>query len=193
MTGDEIVTEVRLNFGEDTALTLTDADIQGWVNTALFELYELLPVPELEVLAETATVTLTDGKGPLPADLDHMLSVQVGDAPAHMVSTAVPSLVDVNPYMTPYVFVAATDGETLWVRGFTEPAAATVTFIAPPDRITNFTASVILPKWHPAIVLFTTALAYAQEEDKGQAQHYRNEALALINRTFTAPEQEGQA
>lgn len=193
MTGDEIVTEVRLNFGEDTALTLTDADIQGWVNTALFELYELLPVPELEVLAETDTVTLTDGKGPLPADLDHMLSVQVEDAPAHMVPTEVPSLVDVNPYMTPYVFVAATDGETLWVRGFTEPAEATVTFIAPPDRITDFTQQAILPKWHPAIVLFTTALAYAQEEDKGQAQHYRNEALALINRTFTAPEQEGQA
>lgn len=192
MTGDQILAEVRLNFGEATALTLTDADIQGWINTALFELYELLPLAELEVLAETATVALTNGKGPLPADLDHLLSVQVGDSAAQLVPTEVPALVDVNPYMTPYVFVAATDGETLWIRGFTEPATADVTFIAPPDRITDFTASVILPKWHPVVVLFATGFAYAQEEDKGQAQHYRNEALALINRTYTAPEQEAQ-
>ena len=190
MTGNDIIAEARLNFGEPTALTLTDTDFQKWVNTALFELYELLNLSELEVLAETSTVTLTDGKGPLPADLDHMLSVQVANTPVHILGMDAPSVIDQNPYMAPYVFIGTTDGETLWIRGVTEPATADVTYIAPPDRITDFDQTVVLPKWHPVIVLFTTAFAYAQEEDKGQAQHYRNEALALINRTYTAPEQE---
>lgn len=190
MTGNEIIAEARLNFGEVTALTLSDADFEGWVNTALFELYELLNLSELEVLAQTSAVTLTSGKGPLPPDLDHLLSVQVDGAPAHLLGLEVPSIVDANPYLQPYAFVATHDGETLWVRGAGSPASADVTYVAPPDRITDFTQAVVLPKWHPVIVLLTTALAYAQEEDKGQAQHYRNEALALVNRTYTAPEQE---
>lgn len=191
MNGTEIIAEARLNFGEASALTLTDIDFQRWVNTALRQLYSILPLAELEVLAKTSTVTLTNGRGPLPASLDHPLSVTIAAVPAQLVPLEVIQAIDVSPYSTPPGGVWATDGETLWVRNsLGMPAAAEITYIEPPATITNFALPVVLPKWHAALVLFVTAFAYAQEEDKGQAQHYRNEALALVNRTFTAPEQE---
>lgn len=194
MIANDIIAESQLNFGETTALTLTAADWQRWVNTALKELYSLLPRPELEVLAQTAPVTLTAGKGSLPADLDHLLGVEVSGLPAIEVPPVSIEIIDGNTYLLPSRAVWATDGEHLWVRkALSTPTTATVTYIAPPAPVTVWTAEVVLPKWHPALVLFTTAFAYAQEEDKGQAQHYRNEALALINRTATAPEQEALA
>lgn len=193
MTGDEIVAEARLNFGELTALTIQDADLERWVNTALREVYSLLPVTELEVLAETSAVALTSGKGDLPAELDHLLSVAVNGTPAHPVPLEAVQAMDSNPYLAPYVPVFTQDGEALWAREQAgSPASVDVTFIKPPAEVSNFASEVVLPKWHAAVVLLVTALAYAQEEDKGQAQHYRNEALALINRGqgVTAPEQE---
>jgi hypothetical protein len=189
MTGNDIIAEARRNFGETTTLTLTDVDFQRWVNTALRNLYALLPLPELEVLAQESTVPLVAGRGPLPATLDHMLSVMVDGVPAEIVPMNTVQVIDRNPFFDTFVPIATTDGENLWVRPATAPAAD-ITYIAPPPAITNFSAPVVLPKWTSALVLFTTAFAYAQEEDKGQAQHYRNEALALINRTYTAPEQE---
>lgn len=191
MTGDQILTEARVNFGELSALTLTDANLKAYVNTALLELYVLLPVAELEVLAVDTTVALTAGKGKLPTTHDHLLSVAVAGVVAQSVPVDVISTID-SPFFETFVPVAASDGENLWVR----PASNTsciVTEIVPPTAITNFALAVILPKWHAVLVLLTTALAYAQEEDAGQAQHYRNEALALINRTFTAPEQEARS
>lgn len=192
MTGDEIIAEARTNFGETTELTVLTTTFENYVNTALRELYSLLSIAELEVLAQDSTVTVTAGKGPLPAELDHMLSVSVGGAPAQMVPIDVISTIDRSAFFETFVPVAASDGETLWVRP-SATASAVVTHIDPPATITDFTADVALPKWHAALVLFVTAFAYAQEEDKGQAQHYRNEALSLINRTSTAPEQEALA
>jgi hypothetical protein len=192
VTGDEIIQEARLNFGEKAALTLADTDLKQWVNTALRELYSLLSLADLEVLAKTAAVALTAEKGPLPATLDHLLSISSAGAPVPLVDPGIITATDMSPYHRPAFTLAATDGETLWVR---TPVGVTatgvdVTYIEPPAAITDFALPVVLPKWHAVLVLFVTALAYAQEEDKGQAQHYRNEALALINRTFTAPEQE---
>lgn len=182
MTGDEMIVEARTNFGERTALTLTNAEFQAWVNTALREVYNLLPVPELEVLAQTATVTLTGGIGPLPAALDHLLSVHVDDVPCQLVINDDVGVIDANPFMTPYVPVATTDGEDLWVRHTFPVPSAQVTFIQPPAKITNFTSEIVLPKWHAAMVLFISGFAYAAEEDIGQAQHFRNTALALLGR-----------
>lgn len=191
LTGTEVIAEARRNFGETTALTLQDTDFQRWVNTALRELYEILPLPELVVLAETSPVTLIAGKGDLPSTLDHLLGVEVGGVSAIEAPRGAVEAIDANPYFVPFRHVFASDGEHLWVRGPSTPATVDVTFIQPPAKITDLAAAVVLPKWHAPLVLLVTALAYAQEEDKGQAQHYRNEALALINRTFTAPEQEG--
>lgn len=191
MTGTEIIAQARLNFGETTALTLQDVDFEGWLATALGELYELLPADELLPLAETTSVPLdATGNGTLPADLDRLLSAAQGGTPITEVTTAWVQAIDVNPFYAPVQRVFATDGENLWVRGPEVGVAVDVTHIDPPAAPTLLGSEVVLPKWHPALVLFVTAFAYAQEEDKGQAQHYRNEALALINRTSVAPEQE---
>lgn len=193
MTGDDIIAEARRNFGETTALTLTDPDFQRWVNTAQREVYSLLPLNEVDVLAETTTVTLTSGKGDLPPTLDRLLSVTVADVPAYPVPLETIQAFDASPYFTPYAPAFTQDGESIWARSAAgNPTSVTVTHVDPPAEITDFTAEVALPKWHAVIVLLVTALAYAQEEDKGQAQHYRNEALALVNRGqgATVPEQE---
>ncbi len=189
MTGDQIRAEARANFGEPTAVSLADATVNSYINTALRELYNLLPLAELEVLAVDTTVALSAGKGKLPVKHDHLLAVSVAGVGAQVVPLDVISTIDRSAFFETFVPVAASDGENLWVRP-TSHANCIVTEILPPADITDFTLAVILPKWHAVLVLFTTAFAYAQEEDKGQAQHYRNEALALINRTFTAPEQE---
>lgn len=189
MTGNEIIAEARTNFGERTALMFSDAEFEAWLNSAVRETYNLLPLAELEVLAETATVTLTDGVGPLPATLDHLLSVQVDNVPCQLVITDDVGVIDANPFMTPYVPVATADGEDLWVRHTFPVPSAQVTFIQPPSTITDFTAEVVLPKWHAAMVLFVTGFAYAAEEDIGQAQHYRNTALALIGRGSEAQQE----
>jgi len=187
MKGTEIITEARLNFGEKEALSIEDADLEQWVNTALGELYALLPMPELMTLSQTTSVPLNGGRGEIPEGLDHLLNVDVGDVSALEVSLNTVSTIQTNPFLEPYGPVYATDTHSIWIEGADGATSAELVHIDPPARITDFEQDVVLPKWHAALVLFTTAFAYAQEEDKGQAQHYRNEALALINRTTTAP------
>lgn len=194
MNVGEIVSEARSNFGETDALTLTDAQFLEWVNTALYETYTILPELELvPELGETHELTLTDGRGTLPDDVDVLVTVRVGGVPSQQMPPTAFDRMDRNPFLAPLGPVYATDGRFLWVRdsGGSLPSSVDLTIIRPPARVTEDSDEPALPKWHGVIVLFVTAFAYAQEEDKGQAQHYRNEALALLGRgAAEVPEQE---
>lgn len=90
MTGDEIVALVRDNFGEQTAATVQDAEIQSWINAAIQELYTTLPPGELRDTIADSSVTITSGEGTIPSAADKILSVKAaapgeitaaGDAP----------------------------------------------------------------------------------------------------------------
>lgn len=194
MNVEEIIRQARVNFGETDPLTITDDAIIDWINTSLDTVYGLLPQGELiPELSETYPLSLTDGSGELPEDLDVLLSVRVDGSYAMEVSKEAIDRIDHNPFLAPLGPVFYTDGRDLVVRedAGTVPSSVDLSIIRPPSHVTETTDEPALAKWHPAIVLLVTARAYGQEEDQRQAMHYRNEALALLGRgNPETPEQE---
>lgn len=174
MTGDEIIALARANFGEETALTVSEQTSEDFVNAALQELYNDLPVERLKNLLTESTVTMASNKGPIDNAWDQVIEVYVDDLPAVMVPRDVIQNADHNSLFAPPIAICHVDNSHVWVR---PSGTVKIVHLDPPDAISDFTAEVtdFSELWHSAIAMLVTSYMYAQEEDSTQAQHYRSE------------------
>lgn len=191
MTGDEVVDQARVLFAERTALTLTNTEIQAFVNEALLELYRILSAEQNRYAVIEDTVILTSGKGALPIEWDRLLEVSDATGPITMVAqTTIANIDRLGSFFQPETPVWYYDGEHLHVRP-ADLGEVLVLHTAPPPRISNFANEIAdLPEhYQPVLVPLTVAAAYAQEEDLEQANHFRTVALGTLMEA-TAAEQE---
>lgn len=181
MTGDEIIDKARVDFGEKSASSLTSDDMKGLLNKAIQELYTWLPPTENTQSIDTSSVSLTNGAGEIPETWDKVLEVSDNTGPLTSVDQPTITNIDrLGDYFSPETPVWYFDGERIFVRPVV--SSVTVTFTSPPSKITNFTAEVsqIPLNYHTALVHLVASLAYAQEEDIEQAEHYRGAASAQV-------------
>lgn len=184
MTGDEIIAQARTAFGEDTALTLTDAQMQGFLDQAIHEIYGWLPPEENRHSHTTDTLTVSPSAGDsiVPETWDKVL--QVTDAVGMLTpvsSGAIANIDRLGRYIQPDVRVWSYDGERIYVRPG-GPADLEVVHTEAPPLPTDYTLEITaLPLYlHPSLAHLVTSLAYAQEEDAEQAALYRGYAQSAL-------------
>lgn len=182
MNGTEIIEAARLQFGETTALTLQDTDLQKILNLALQEVYTLLVnLDEIRPTVTTDSLALSSGKGTIPVDWHEVLTVADSTGPYTRADQATINNIDrLGSYFEPETPVWTLVGDELWVRPTI--ASVTVQHSEGPAKITSFGSEItdIPARWHPTLVHFVTSLAYAQEEDLEQAGHYRSLGMSLV-------------
>ena len=185
MTGDEIIAQARLNFGEREAATLTDPEFEKWLNDALQELYRtlylVLPDEELKFFLEESTETLVNGATSIPETWDRIADVRVeGNSITYLLPEHFPRI-DSGKYFIPLVPVWTIHTDRIWVRPDDTPEIE-VSYLERPSPITQFDTELtkVPHDWHPSLVWLVTSYAYAQEEDLQQAEHYRSRFAATL-------------
>lgn len=176
MTPAEIITLARAQFGEETALTVSDDTARAFLNAALMEVYEDVNSPRLKNLLVEENVALTSGQGNVLDTWDKVVELYVYGLPAHPVAREVIQAYDYNEYYESPVPIFYVDDSHIWVR----PTAATVqvVYINPPSEVTAGNEATeytdIEEPFHAALADLVTSMMYAQEEDTPQAEWYRN-------------------
>lgn len=177
MTPDEIVELARVQFGEETALTVTDESAREFFNAAVMELYEDLPPDRMKPLMTTQSVALTSGKGDVVDTWDKILAVYVDGVPAHAIPRQAIQAHDYSQFFESPVPVFHLDDTHIWVR----PTGSTCELVTidPPSTIDTSTGddteyTDFENIWHTALADLITSYMYAQEEDAQQAQLYYN-------------------
>lgn len=183
MTGDEVVTLVRTNYGDALTNFWTDAEIQNWVNQALQEVYTYLPPGDMREVVQEAAIALTSGRGDIPSSWDRVVSVftsadgELLPMPSHVINAQR----NLSDYFTPDVAGYSIDGNEILVTPDTI-SSVTAQYLVQPDEITNFTLEItgIPTRYHRVLADWATALAYSAEEDLSQAEHYINRAKGAV-------------
>lgn len=189
MTPNEIVTLARTQFGEATALTISDATFQAWVNQALRELYtDVRPDLLRDLITEDDVVTAPSGNALIPPEWDRIMEVvDPAGTPLYRVDPEVITFIDAtatNPFMVPPVGSYALVGQRLSVRP-KSTANVTVQHQDPPAAIDFGTdgdnpLTVVEEHWHAPLVHLVTSYAYQQEEDHNAAAHWRGRYASLV-------------
>lgn len=187
MTGNDIIALARLQFGEATALTLSDSDFQEWVNTALVELYNDLPISELRQLQSISTVSLTNGNGTFTTSWDRILAVLIDGVEIPQVPWTAIQWMDTFGYGRPEQAVWAQSGSNLAVRTpGTLPSSVSVRHMEP-LQVSNFASPLtISDRWLAALAHLVTSYAYGQEEDHESAAMWRARYLSAVGKEAAA-------
>lgn len=185
MTGNEIIAQVRRNYGDADVNFIPDAALEGWLNQAVQEVYTFLPPSDMRECIESDSVAInaSTGRGTIPDTWDHIVSVygstdgELIRLPSHFTN----SMANLSAYFTPDAGGYAIDGNQLLVTPF-DIGTVTVQYLAQPDEITDFSSEVagVPTRYHPTLVDWVTSLAYASEEDAQQASFYANRAQAAL-------------
>lgn len=189
MTGDEAVTMVRQNYGDQYLNFWTTAEVRRWVNEALQAVYTFLPAGDMREVVQEDTIALTSGRGDIPSTWDKVVSIytaadgELVPMPNHFANATA----NISSYFTPDLAGYAIDGNEIVVT----PAATTevtAQYLVQPDEITDFTAEItsIPLRYHYAMTDWATSLAYASEEDVQQSNAFLSRAeRALASRLPT--------
>lgn len=187
-TGTAMIDAAKLIFGEKVENSLQAADWLALLNLAIRDVYLALPPEEMADFFNTVAVPVAGGKGTLP-DLHKIIDVEIDGYPAHGIGREAFTVMARNPYSVPLVPVWAQNGETLYARdALNVNFSATVTFLPHPPYVTLAANEVILPVQQNVIIYLMVSHAYAQEEDLGQARHYRDLGFAIMRKTTPAGE-----
>lgn len=185
MTGDEIVAQVRVNYGDADNNYLSDAEIKTWLNQAVQDLYTILPDTDIRDATQEATISLTSGRGDLPSTWDRLISVYSTNGELVLVPSHVTQAANnLGSYFVPDVEVYSIDGNEISVQPLTV-ASVTAQYTQEPAEITVFTTEItdIPRRYHGVLTDMTTALAYASEEDAEQYALYQQRAISTIGTT----------
>ena len=196
MTPAEIITLARTHFGELTALTVSVASARSYLNAAIKELYEDLPVDRLKPLLNDEAISLTAGKGDIPSNLDRVVEVYVDNIPAVAVPREVITTSDYGNLFAPAFPVIHIDSSHIWVRPVSTNTVA-ITYLQAPTVITagneGSEITEIPVPFHESLSYLVASYMYAQEEDVQQAQWYRNEYMnRLMSLSQQAVAEDGQ-
>lgn len=189
MTPVEIIALARAQFGEASAMSVSEVSARDFLNAAIVELYEDLPSDRLKGLLSVTSVSLTAGKGSIDPTWDKILEVYVDGAPASVVPRDTISHHDYNEFFESVVPITHIDDDSVWVRPTT--GTCSVLHLDPPVEVTAANEgteySSIDDIWHPALADLVTAAMYAQEEDVQQAEQYRSAYASKLG-MLLAPE-----
>lgn len=195
MTPTEIVELARVHFGERDALTISAPEAITFVNAAIKEIYEDLPVDRLKELLDTETVSLTGGKGDVPSNLDRIVEVYVDDNPAVAVPREVITTADYGSLFEPAFPVVHVDSSHVWVRP-SDIDEVDLEYLQAPTLIdsgnTGDELTEIPISFHGALAFLVASYMYAQEEDVQQAQWYKNEYMANITSMSSQVQGDGE-
>ena len=189
MTGDEAVTLVRTNFGEATAATLSDAEIQDWIDQAAQQVFNLLPPGELRTRINEDSVAAGGGEVDIPTDWDKIVDVlDASGSVLQQVHFNVISAIDrfsAGGYFQPDESVWAQIGNVIYVRPDPTPSSITIRHTERPTPVATWgndleTEAGIPLNYHGVLVDLATSYAYAQEEDERQAGEYLNRAMNVL-------------
>lgn len=177
MSPDEIVALARVQFGEETALTVSDESAYEFFNMAVMDMYEDLPPDRLKPLMTTESIILTSGKGDIDDAWDKILEVYVDSKPSQAVPRPVIQSHDYSEYFTSPVPIYYLDDTHIWVRP--EGSTCEVVVLNPPSLVDTATGDAtdytdFDDIWHTALADLVTSYMYAQEEDAQQASLYYN-------------------
>lgn len=197
-TVQDVLTEVKRTFGDESAVQITDDDILRWINAAQREI-----LINNRILKATGTTDVTGGVSEYDFSTLKVVSIQSIQFKGRKLEYK--SFQEAEEYVTSEDPLNTLEGDPiLWyewggmihlypVPADDEVGALKVYYIKEPDKITSVSATLAVPdSYYENIIQFVMAKAYELDEDNENSNYKLgqfNERLGTLSEQDSMPNQ----